>query len=306
MARFRTRRWRGFTLIELLVVMAIIAILVGLLLPAVQKVREAAARISGTNNLKQIGLACHNYNEQKSRLPDWGQGGNTSTGTNPPGPQDGKIVSNWCWAFHILPYLEQENLYKAAGGGSVGVFPPATLVGGPSVKAYMCPARNRLAYAAGAGTSPLTQYPSLPGPYTDYAINIVSFGAFGASSGLATMTYLNGTSNTILVGEKSMDPGSTTIPGYTNTDDIPYDESIYSGGTFGTGRGSTVALTNGILQDRVGNNGSTSNNWGSPFSGGCLFVMCDASVRQLPYSLSNQPVLDAALNFKNTVPFTLP
>ena len=141
------RRRRGFTLIELLVVIAIIAVLIGLLVPAVQKVREAAARMSCSNNLKQIGLGAHNYQSAMGQLP---------MGYHGPDPNIHYPTAGWDSAggaklvgvlVYLLPYVEQDNIYKqlqtmtnpSYTGAWYGVNPDWTLAH-TQIKTFLCPA----------------------------------------------------------------------------------------------------------------------------------------------------------------------
>ncbi|MBX9626070.1 MAG: DUF1559 domain-containing protein [Gemmataceae bacterium] len=121
-AESATPRRRGFTLIELLVVITIIAVLVGLLLPAVQKARDAAARMSCSNNLKQVGLGIHNYETAQQALP-----------SRP-------YESPYSPSVLLLPYLEQDALYRGFDATKPGADPANTPVVSTAVKAYLCPA----------------------------------------------------------------------------------------------------------------------------------------------------------------------
>jgi len=190
------RRWRGFTLIELLVVIAIIAILIGLLLPAVQKVREAAARTQCTNNLKQLSLATVNCADtNNTKLPP-------SIGLYPgSAPADGN--GDGGTFLHLLPYIEQDNLYKScyvpAGPSSDGrnglqaTYSQWTpTIGGARVKAYICPSDPTNTDSLGARASYGDNGQLFRQNYQGWAGGLQRYPA----------SIVDGTSNTIFYTEK--------------------------------------------------------------------------------------------------------
>jgi prepilin-type N-terminal cleavage/methylation domain-containing protein len=214
-----SRRTRSaFTLIELLVVIAIIAVLIGLLLPAVQKVREAAARSQSTNNLKQIALGFHSYHDATGELPHNGCAYYDSWSLGSGAPWSGNLAPDprWSigctWAYKILPYIEQTNLYNNWNFTT-------------PIKTYMDPGRGGtgLAAASGTYTPNTTSYSTFAtwGPVSDYAANAMVIGSGmnttspTDSAGWSNPTTMpcfhrkligitDGTSNTIMVGTKAL------------------------------------------------------------------------------------------------------
>ncbi len=185
MLRFR-KQATGFTLIELLVVIAIIAVLIGLLLPAVQKVREAAARIHCQNNLKQMMLACHNHESSFKKFPP--------NGVYPVG-----ATSPDSYSIHarILPYIEQSNLYALVDLNASAISQPTVVA--QRIAIYMCPAEvNDVARTSVPVRYPMT-YGANVGTWFVYDPNTGTGGegAFPMNRGLRAADFLDGMSNTI-------------------------------------------------------------------------------------------------------------
>jgi len=289
------RHNRAFTLIELLVVIAIIAILIGLLLPAVQKVREAAARMQCSNNLKQIGLSLHSYHDAVGAFPD---GVHRSQGAAPPSTQNYTLTENpirrFNWTIAILPYIEQDNVFRLwnmtnfnANRGVTG--DPAT-ISWRVIKTYICPSdpleNGGVDTGEGASSPPrhwgITSYGANAGTRSYRRANQTNDGPFVHCTPRRFGDITDGTSNTIFVGERlHKDPIFDTIPG----------ENLDAWGWWAFGAEGDVLLS---AAERI-NWKMTANTqadydlrinvFGSAHTGGANFCLGDGSVRFISDSL---------------------
>jgi prepilin-type N-terminal cleavage/methylation domain-containing protein len=272
----RSPQRRGFTLIELLVVIAIIGVLVALLLPAVQKVREAANRASCANNLKQIGLAIHNFHDSYNFIPP------------------ARVADPYAsWAVIILPYLEQDALYRQ-WDTSKTYYDQTDLARTTVVKGYFCPSRrspmvsstDRLSGADPLRVGACGDYACCAGDNapdarwnTDAANgamingNLLNGRTITSPTRFASIT--DGLSNTFLVGEKQVPTGRFGM-GNVN------DGSVYNGDNFGAqarAAGPTMPLAR-ILTENL------SSSFGSAHPSLVQFVMGDGRVIAVPPSIS--------------------
>jgi prepilin-type N-terminal cleavage/methylation domain-containing protein len=270
-------RRSAFTLIELLVVIAIIAILIGLLLPAVQKVREAAARMSCQNNLKQLGLAMHTYHDAVGSFPYARSGGGQNRHT---------------WALLLLPYIEQGNVlsvYQSTIPGTnktdgynnhTSTHPLMIQARQTQIKIFFCPTRR-----GSPSLSPITTGSTVTGVPSDYAASVGDTGTV-PTPGVFQMVNSNhmlslvnisgisdGTSNTIMIGEKHIQLGRINDP--------IQDGLILSGSETQT-YSRRAGISNPLA---ISNTVAINNQFGSWHTGVCQFVFGDGSVRAVKNSI---------------------
>ena len=216
-------RRRGFTLIELLVVIAIIAVLIGLLLPAVQKVREAAARMQCQNNLKQIGIALHSYHDRMGSFPP----GYKDNNSDPNSDATFDVGPGWGWASLVLNDLEANNVYNQINfNQTVGQNP----IGQTVLPAFLCPSDARLpTFSVNSFNSPQSQLAVVAqGNYVaNNGVKETSFypgnngGPFLRNSKFRIADITDGLSNTLFIGERNSGHSRTTWTGAVPGGSVP-------------------------------------------------------------------------------------
>ena len=278
----RKSRHAGFTLIELLVVIAIIAILIALLVPAVQKVREAAARTQCVNNQKQVGLATHNYHDTYRRLPPL----DSHTSNPRTGNYRGPIT------FTILPYIEQEALYKlgmANLGAPWDAFtdPPTNSrrVRQTPIGIYQCPSDP-----TNSGGFPPSRASSQDWAGSNYVANFQVFGAVAQNSARVSQYGIgnipDGSSNVIFFCEMYMSTlnGGTRHSLWAHPFDGNWISAFANSATWGAGGG--VGHHDGLPQFSATEATAHKANVQSPHSGTIIAVLGDGSVRTVTATIT--------------------
>jgi len=259
----RRRPPQGFTLVELLVVIAIIAVLIGLLLPAVQKVREAASRISCANNLKQLSLALHGYASANDAFP--------------PGYKALGYAAGWGWGAYILPHLEQKTIYDGLGvptqliGQGLNPAPPTPL-SQTRLSVFICPNDTGPDLNVLKRNHAKSNYrgicgPSIPAFFiadTDYG------GVLFQNSRIRIMDIADGTSNTLALGECILDEATGKVAALWVGMESSTTGSVYVSDVFWSVDDKDFRI-----------NGPGAQAFGSRHTGGAYFGFCDGSVRFL-------------------------